>query len=265
MKATVKIIVLALALLLLVACDQEAEPAATMDLAGTSWQLSSLNGGLPVAGTAVSLQFGMDGTVAGSDGCNRFTTTYTQDGANLTIDQTTAASTMMACPAPVMEQATATMTALGSVTNFTASGNQLSLMADDQVVATFVAGDDEPAAASEASSDLTDTGWLLSALNGGLLLTGTAITLQFGADGSLMGSSGCNTYQTTYRINGSNIAIDPPAGTQRVCTEPDGIMDQEVDFITSALPSAATFRIDGNTLDIYTANNQVAVLANRIP
>ncbi len=63
MKTTVRITLLAVTLFLLVACQQAAEPAATVDLAGTNWILSSLNGELPLAGTAVTLQFGTDGSI----------------------------------------------------------------------------------------------------------------------------------------------------------------------------------------------------------
>jgi heat shock protein HslJ len=124
---------------------------------------------------------------------------------------------------------------------------------------------------SGAAPDLlAGTRWEVVNFNNGrdglvTLLDGTRLTMEFGADGSLGGSSGCNTYMTAYRVNGGNLAIDPAAGTQRVCAEPDGIMEQEAAFITSALPSAATFRIDGNTLEIRAAGDQVAVLANRIP
>ncbi|MBK8989814.1 MAG: META domain-containing protein [Chloroflexi bacterium] len=45
----------------------------------------------------------------------------TQDGANLTIDLSAAATTMMACEDPIMNQATAYMAALDSATSFTAS------------------------------------------------------------------------------------------------------------------------------------------------
>lgn len=249
MKATARITVLAL--LLLVACGQTAEPAAAIDLGGTSWQLSSLNGQLPVADTAVSLQFGADGSVAGSDGCNRFATTYTQDGANLTIEQAAGISTMMACPEPVMEQATAYMAALGSVTSFTASDNQLSLKAGDQVVATFVAGADMTSAAPEASSDLASTSWVLSALNGDLPVTGTAITLQFGTDGTVSGTDGCNQFNTGYTQDGGNLAFDQSgAATQMACA--DEVMAQADAFI-AALAAVDSFALGEDSLSLLSA------------
>ena len=88
------------------ATPEVATPAVSPDLAGTSWVLSSLDGNLPVPDTTVTLQFGADGTASGTDGCNQYSTTFTQDGASLTINQPMA-STMMACPEPIMNQAAA--------------------------------------------------------------------------------------------------------------------------------------------------------------
>ena len=93
------------------ATPEVATPAVSPNLAGTSWVLSSLDGNLPVPDTTVTLQFGADGTASGTDGCNQYSTTFTQDGANLTINQPMA-STMMACPEPIMNQATAYTAAL---------------------------------------------------------------------------------------------------------------------------------------------------------
>jgi heat shock protein HslJ len=48
------------------------------------------------------------------------------------------------------------------------------------------------------------------------------------------------------------------------CAEPEGIMDQEAQFL-AALKSAATFRIDGNTLEMRSAAGAIAVIATRVP
>ena len=238
MKITIRIILLAAALFLLAACQQEAEPAATVDLAGTNWILSSLNGELPLAGTAVSLQFGTDGTVFGTDGCNRYNTTYTQDGSSLTINQSQGISSLMACEEAVMNQATTYMSALSATTSFTATGSQLSLLNGDAVVATFVAGtlDD---AAPEANADLAGTNWLLSSLDGALPISGTTMYLQFGTDGTVSGSDGCNQVNTSYTQDGSSLTFGQPgASTMMACEEP--VMTQATAFNT-ALANTTSF------------------------
>ena len=121
------------------AAPAKAGPAqsATGDLPGTSWVLSSLNGQLPLAGTTVTLVFGTDGTVSGSDGCNRFSTTYTTTGATIRI-RPTAATTMMACPQAVAQQATAYMQALVLADTYEVRSSMLTLFDGGKVVATFV-------------------------------------------------------------------------------------------------------------------------------
>jgi heat shock protein HslJ/uncharacterized protein YraI len=256
MKAIIRLALLTMALFLLAACQQAAEPESAIDLAGTSWQLSSLNGRLPLADTTVTLEFGTDGIVAGSDGCNRFTTGYTQDGAALTITQP-AASTMMACPDPVMAQAAAYMAALTSVTGFTASDNQLSLLAGDQIVATFVPATAE--ATPETGADLAGTGWVLSALNGELPIAGTAATIEFGTDGTLSGTDGCNNFNTTFTQDGNNLTINPTgASTMMAC--PEEVMAQ-ADAFMSALTGADSFTMGDDSLSLLSGGQVVATFA----
>ncbi len=263
MKTIVRIILFTFGLFVLAACQQAAEPEASMDLAGTNWQLSSLNGELPKEGTAVTLQFGTDNTVFGTDGCNQFNTTYTQDGANLTINQSAGISSMMACEEPVMTQASAYTTALGSVTSFTTSADQLSLKAGDQVVATFVAGTVEAsaptqgfAASSETGSNLAGTGWVLSALNGEIPIYGTAVALQFGTDGTVSGTDGCNQFNTTYTQNGSSLTFGQPgASTMMACEEP--VMTQAADF-AAALAATDGFTISADSLSLLSGGQAVA-------
>jgi heat shock protein HslJ len=220
---------------------------------------------LPVADTAVTLQFGTDGSVFGTDGCNRFNTTYTQDGANLTINQSSGISSMMACEEAVMTQATAYMTALGSVTSFTSADNQLNLQAGDQVVATFVAGTVEAAApiaaassGTMAGSDLAGTGWVLSALQGAMPISGTAVTLQFGTDGTASGTDGCNQFNISYTQDGSSLTFGQTgASTMMACEEP--VMAQATAFMT-ALSQTNSFTISEDTLSLTSGGQVVATL-----
>ena len=201
MRTIAKTALLAIAVLVLAACQSvtptpvppeaatPAHAAATgqaVDLAGSSWALSSVGGKLPLAGTEVTLEFGADGTAFGTDGCNRFNTGYTQDGSNLTFVQPMA-STMMACDDAVMNQAAAVTAAMAETTGFLASESELILRNGDQIVATFVArspaeAQAPPAAeatpAPAADADLAGTSWVLSALDGNMPLQDTTVTLQ---------------------------------------------------------------------------------------
>lgn len=284
MKTLVKINLLLVLVLLLAACQPAAtpvpEPTAvpepTMaveppiaieppmpepigsDLAGTNWIMTSLNGSPALEGATVTLQFGADGIASGTDGCNRYSTTFTQDGANLTFAQPGAA-TMMLCPEPagVMEQATAFAAALAATTNFSVNQSQLALLAGNQIVATFVAD----------VQDLAGTDWNVTMYNNGReavvgVIEGTELTALFGDNGELSGSAGCNQYIGSYTVSGNTIQVGQLGSTMRFCAEPEGIMEQEQAFL-AALQSAATFSIEADQLTMRTAEDAIAVMMTR--
>ena len=84
---------------------------------------------------------------------------------------------------------------------------------------------------------------------------GTAITANFGADGKLTGSAGCNNYTAGYQTDGNKIAIGPAATTLMACEQ--AVMDQETQYL-AALATAATYRIDGNRMELRTADGAMA-------
>jgi heat shock protein HslJ len=107
----------------------------------------------------------------------------------------------------------------------------------------------------EPQNPLAGTRWLVTAIydpevgGAGVVLPGTDLTMVFGVNGTLNGSAGCNSYSSTYLVNGSQLTITPPAGTSVVCAEPEGIMEQEATFL-DALPLADSFSIQGSQLQI---------------
>ncbi|HSN74885.1 MAG TPA: META domain-containing protein, partial [Anaerolineae bacterium] len=115
---------------------------------------------------------------------------------------------------------------------------------------------------------LTGTRWNVVNINNGSgivsLAPGTSITMDFGTDGQVTGSSGCNTYFASFSLNGNAISIGQPGATSLFCAEPAGVMDQEQAFL-AALQAAATFRVTGTTLELNTAGGQIAVVANQAP
>jgi heat shock protein HslJ len=226
-------------------------------LAGTSWIMSSLNGALPLADTTVTLQLGVDGSASGSDGCNRYWTTFEQDGQDLTFRQPMAA-TMMACAKPVMTQASEYQAALAKVTSFTMSPRQLVLFAGNDIVLTYIA----------KVQSLEGTAWSVVNYNNGReavvgLLEGTEITLNFD-EIDLNGSAGCNNYFAGYEVQGNNIVISPPGSTMMFCEAPQGVMTQEAAYL-AALETAATWKVEGDQLWLRTAEDAIAVIAVKEP
>lgn len=229
--------------------------AATFALADTKWLLSSLDGSMPLEGTTVTLQFNKDGTVTGSDGCNRFTTAYTQQNTSLTFKQP-GASTMMLCPEPVMKQAAAFTAAMAATTNFIGNARVLVLLGGDEILATFVAD----------SQSLAGTSWEVVNYNNGRqavvgLLPDTEITANFG-EKDVAGNAGCNEYFAGYTVDGDAIKFGTIGMTFRFCPEPPAVMDQEYEYL-AALKSAATYSIEGDQLWMRTAADEIAVIMQR--
>ena len=228
-----------------------AQPQATGTdtLDGTSWTLTTLNGQPALPDTTVTLNFAA-GKAAGSDGCNSYNTGYTADGTHIKFNQPMA-TTMMACPDPIMNQAGAYQTVLGQAVTYKADAKQLAL---------FDAGGKELAMFAVQSSDLAGTSWVTIFYNNGKqavvsVALGTEITANFGADGKLSGSSGCNTYAAAYETSGPTIKIGPAASTMMACEQ--AVMDQETQYL-AALSTAATYRIDGTKLELRTADGALA-------
>lgn len=97
-------------------------------LAG-NWRLDSLGGvALRADGPrAASVEFGPQGRLMGSGGCNRLAGSYSQSGSSLTIGPV--ASTRMACPDPVATQnETAFLAALQAVASYRYEAGRLILL-----------------------------------------------------------------------------------------------------------------------------------------
>jgi heat shock protein HslJ len=89
-----------------------------------------------------------------------------------------------------------------------------------------------------------------------LILEGTEITTTFDkGKGEVSGSGGCNTYFASYEINGNNLSISNLAWTERACLSPEGIMEQEQEFL-SLLGEAASFQADDTSLTITCSNGR---------
>jgi len=256
MRIHIKVALLGLVLLALVGCQPLPGKVASTDLIGTSWMLSRLGNNVPLAGTIVTLRFDVDRAASGSDGCNRFVASFKQNGDSLTFDQPMA-STMMACDEPIMNQAALFTSALAATKQFTASEEELILRNGNENLAILV----------PVPQGLVDSSWNVISYNNGRealvgLLGGTEISANFGADGAVSGNAGCNNYFASYSVADDVIEIGQPGATFMFCEEPTGVMEQEGAYL-AALQSAATYRIDGEMLEMRTAADQIAVMMIR--
>ena len=216
---------------------------------GTPWLLESFlstNGELEnvLPDTLITAEFENE-QISGSTGCNQYFGAYVSEEDTLSV--TVIGFTEMYCsPEEVMEQEGQYLTALESATSYHVSADRLEI---------FTGGGETALVYLVAeSSSLTSAPWKLNLLDDGegkviSTIAGTEITLEFAEDGNLTGSSGCNTYNSSYEINGDMITIGPIASTMMSCTEPDMIMEQEFAYL-QMLETVTNYQIKGNELEL---------------
>jgi heat shock protein HslJ len=117
------------------------------------------------------------------------------------------------------------------------------------LLAVAACGDDDDTVSSVGSGNgtsLEGTAWVLAAdAPLGVALEAIAVTAQF-EDGRLSGNSGCNSYGTTYEVDGDSLTIGSEIeSTQMAC--PPAQMAVERAYL-ARLPKVAGFTIDGDKL-----------------
>lgn len=245
----------ALLLATLTACAAAPAGTGAVPLEGTTWQLAGLPGRALVPDSTVTLLLA-DGRASGTDGCNRYGgAAYSRPGGSrLDIDAAGAASTMMACPPALMEQASVFMAGLARTHGYRIALERLELLAADGAVLAML---------TRQAESLAGTAWRVTGYNNGRqavvsVLAGTSVTLVLGADGRAGGTAGCNRYTASWSGSGGQLQFGPPAATRRFCAEPAGVMEQERQFL-EALASAASARREGGRLEFRAADGTLAV------
>ena len=98
-------------------------------LSGTRWSLVSFGGSPVLASESTSMQFER-GRLNGSDGCNRYATTYAATQEKLKVGPNVV-STGRACTPQVMEEAATFMSMLGRAAGFRRNGDRMTLLDRD--------------------------------------------------------------------------------------------------------------------------------------
>ena len=195
-----------------------------------------------------------DGKVSGSAGCNQYGGSYTLDGTKLTIGQVV--STQMSCGPAADKAERDYLATLDRVAAWQTSGDELVLSdADGKELLRFGVASVE--GAWVATSFLQGDGVSSP-------LAGTEVTAEFGADGTLAGSAGCNTYHASYTADSGRISIDEPATTRKACEKPPGIAEQEQAYL-AALPLAVSYRVEGSRLSLLTEKDTFVAIYERAP
>ena len=104
---------------------------------------------------------------------------------------------------------------------------------------------------------LDGTSWRVSAIHDSPVLEKPILSVEF-KDGTVGGSSGCNSYSGEYTIRGINISIESIAMTLMACMDM-AVMEQESTFLEN-LQNAQTFTLSENQLVIFSAGGKSLVL-----
>jgi putative lipoprotein len=94
----------------------------------------------------------------------------------------------------------------------------------------------------EATTDLPGTSWALIELDGAEPVADAAPTLAFAEDGTVSGSTGCNTFTGSVTIDGTSLEFGPLATTRMACADP-AVSDQEQAFLL-AVEGVTSYTID---------------------
>ncbi len=224
-------------------------------LDGTAWTLKSYD----VSGTATDVPAGTvvdakfaEGKVSGFAGCNTYNGPATIDGAKLTIGAL--ATTMKACEDAVTAVETAYLANLGKSATFTATADGLTIFdADGKALLTYV-----PAAANPLLGEWNVTGYNDPGRQATVgPVADTELTVTFAEDGTVSGSSGCNTFTGEYKLEGDALTVGPLASTMMACEQP--AMDQETQFL-AALQTPTTVETSGTTVTLRDADGAAQVV-----
>ena len=234
--------------LMLTACGGEGTSLTT-----TEWILTSLEGQLLIAEAPITAAFTDELQVAGVAGCNTYSGSYEVDGDMITFGLM--ATTLMACPQPVMEQEASYLAVLDRTQTFAAGDGTLTLYGTGgQELAVFVA----------ESQDLAETAWSVISYNTGTqavrtVVVDTVITAAFDEAGQIAGNASCNDYSGPYVTEDGVITIGPLASTERFC---EGLAEQEAQYL-AALQSATTYQVRAGRLELRNAAGALAVAMTR--
>ena len=110
---------------------------------------------------------------------------------------------------------------------------------------------------------LDDTKWVLESYGepGDLRaeLDSTEITANFnGTTRQVTGSAGCNTYFSSYEASGNELSFYDVANTEMYCDTPEGIMEQEREYLALLLDTTA-FVVENDQLIISISDGQVLI------
>ena len=236
--------------------DDNGSPSAAAggtELAGTQWVLDVSALGVSDAGSVTSWIAFTRGRVNGNDGCNAFSGSYQLDGSKLTFGPL--AGTKMACGGPPGDVSRKVTAALARVRAYELAADTLRLKdAGGETVLSYAAS----TPGVEGSWTVTSVLYADAIRS---VVAGVDLTADFSADGTISGSTGCNSFHGDYTLDGSKLHVGPLTATKEACPTKEAT-EQEAGYL-SALESAVRIDQVGPELTLLNAKGQMAVTLTR--
>jgi heat shock protein HslJ len=203
--------------------------------------------------TSVDARFS-DGRIDGSAGCNRYFGNYTGGENNRLTFAPGMAATRMACPPAITRQEQRYLALLAVVASWQRRNDILQLLNKDrEPVLEYV---------SARAATLAGSSWQASGINNGRggVVSGkhTHLATATFTNATISGSAGCNRFTATYQVEGDRLGIGPAATTRKHCAEPDGIMQQEQEYL-DALARVRTYTLKTDSLELRDGNGSLLV------
>ncbi|MFL5522124.1 MAG: META domain-containing protein [Gemmatimonadales bacterium] len=102
--------------------------------------------------------------------------------------------------------------------------------------------------------------WVVEDVNRTGVIDDSRLTLNFSADGRLMGRAGCNTYSGRYALTGEGLTITDPVSTRKACAS--ALMQQEKTFL-EVLTGVQRFEISTTGALVLHAADERTITARR--
>jgi heat shock protein HslJ len=228
-------------------------PPGGTELVGTQWVLDVSELGVSDDGSVSSWIAFARGRVNGNDGCNSFSGSYELDGSKLTFGPL--AGTKMACGSPADEVSREVNAALARVRGYELAADTLRMKsADGETVLSYTASNPGVEGSWTVISVLYD-----DAIRS--VVADVELTADFSADGTIGGSTGCNSFRGDYALDRKNLDVGPLTATEKACPTTE-LSEQEAGYL-AALESAVRIDQVGPELTLLNADGQKAVTLRR--
>ena len=220
------------------------------------WELTSLAGREPIAGSRISVIF-EETRFSGYSGCNWYGGDYQVSETSLRTSEVFGTERACSSPQGAMEQEARYLATLVKSELFQATAEELTILGEDGTTLRFR----RVARLEMNPRDLVQTGWVLETMSGATPLPGTRITLHF-ADGTASGHAGCRGFTGTYVAERDAITFTSLSMTTTDCPAGGAVLQQEGEY-TTALSEASRYVLRAGALELHTVGGGVLIFGRQ--